>query len=111
MKEIAREIFFELEELIRDGVDEDGVAEGWLEDWDDVEYKTSRRGNYRGVVLYQENYIRGCDIEIDTAKMMLTVLDADGKIAALHWVEDVETVSALRVIDALWEEEYCSEMD
>lgn len=101
----GNQIIDELEELIRDGVEDGDVAEGWLEDWDDVEYRISKNGNYRGVVLFQADY-DGLSVEIDTARMMISVLTEDGKTVEFRYVEDEETLRALTAIDREWEAEY-----
>lgn len=113
-EERAIQIIEEMEQLIRDGVDEDGeVAEGWLEDWDDVEYRLSRSGRYRGVALLNANYDEsGLDVEIDTTRYELCIRDTETEMAVMfRHVENEETLLALRKIDRVWEEEFYREKE
>lgn len=108
IKAATREVIEEIEELIRSGVDENGeVAEGWLEDWSDVEYRISRQGTYRGVSLLQEEYMNNYDYEIETTKQIIIVVDSyTGRTLAIKRITDKETIKALKAINELWANEY-----
>lgn len=106
-KVIAKEIISEIEGLIKYGVENGEVAEGWLTDWDDVEYRISKVSEYRGVAMFQENYRNGYDIEIETTRPHILVLDTrTEEILAMKYFTDEKTLDALREIDYAWEDDY-----
>lgn len=108
-KVIANKIIDKVEDLIRNGVDEDGdVSEGWLEDWDDVEYRLNKDGRYRGVALLEANYRgSGFDVEIDTTRCEVIIRDTDTEEAVLaRFICDEETQTALELISMAWGDEF-----
>lgn len=113
--EKAKQVIDEWIEMLRDATDEDGelaeeVIDGWTdaEEWEDVEYRCTKEGRYRGVSLLQSNYDgSGLDVELDTTRNEIILRDADTeKIVMANFIRDENAVRGIEAIDAVWLQEF-----
>lgn len=109
-RERARKAIEGIEELIKSGVDENGevkeilgkVKGNFLVNCNDVEYRISIHGTYRGVSLLYENYMGEYDYEIETTRRIIIVTSSfSGEILAMKRITDKETTKALTAMDKM----------